>query len=404
MSSGLSDDRLKNIDHFFQEKYIDTGRLSGALTLVARRGEVAHFSPLGNMDHEHQRPTKKDTIYRIFSMTKAITSVALMMLYEEGQFQLNDPIHKFLPEWKNTEVWISGYHPNFKTRPAERSITFTDLLSHQSGLTYGIGYIGNDHPVDKAYQQFIRPDVFDGSLSKWFKTLSEFPLAFSPGAAWNYSVSTDMCGYLVEVISGKSLDNFFKERIIDPLEMTDTGFTVPEEKLNRFAALYKATSENSFELMEDMETMTYREKPTFLSGGGGLVSTAPDYYKFLEMLLRGGTVAGHQYLSRKTIELMTTNHLPNGKSLGEHALPKRWSETAFDGVGFGLGFSVLMNPNDSQIVGSPGHYAWGGAASTAFWVDPIEEIIVIFMTQLMPSSFYPIRRELQVLVNSAIEN
>ncbi|MCH7738656.1 MAG: beta-lactamase family protein [Chloroflexi bacterium] len=396
MTTGLSADRLGRIDRFLTENYIDAGKIPGALTLVARRGEIAHFSALGLMDSERGKPTQKDTIYRIYSMTKPITTVALMMLYEEGRFQLNDPVGEFLPEWSDTEVWVSGEHPDFKTRPPDRAMTIRDLLSHQSGLTYGFT---DDNPVDRAY-----PNLIDRPLAEWSTTLAGLPLLYSPGTAWNYSVSTDLCGYLVEVISGQKFDAFLKERILGPLGMVDTAFYVPDDRLDRFAACYAPTAENGFVLQDDPETSAYRKTPKLLSGGGGMVSTASDYFRLCQMLLNGGELEGQRILSRKTIDLMTTNHLPGGKSLADRAIPGRWSEATFDGIGFGLGFSVVLEPSTSQIVGSPGQYAWGGAASTAFWIDPVEEVIVVFMTQLIPSNDYPLRRELQVLVNAAIDD
>ncbi len=401
MTTGLSSERLKRIDSFIQSEYIDSGKLPGALTLVARRGEIAHFSALGNMDAERGKPTEKDTIYRIYSMTKAITTVALMMLYEEGKFQLNDPVSKFLPEWESTEVWVSGEYPDFKTRPQDRPMSIRDLLSHQSGLTYGFS---DANAVERTYQRFARRDTFDGPLDEWSKFLSDIPLMFSPGTAWNYSMATDLCGYLVEVLSGQKLDTFFSERITGPLEMIDTAFFVPDEKLDRFAANYSPTDDEKAELLDDPETSDYRKNPKFISGGGGMVSTASDYYTFLQMLASGGTANGKRYLSRKTIELMAANHLPNGQSLADHAIQGQWSEATFDGVGFGLGFSVVLDTAASQLVGSKGQYAWGGAASTAYWIDPVEDLVVVFMTQMMPSITYPIRRELQVLINAAIDD
>jgi CubicO group peptidase (beta-lactamase class C family) len=388
------------MDRFLTEKYIDAGKISGALTLVARRGEIGHFSALGLMDSERGKPVRKDTIYRIYSMTKPITTVALMMLYEEGRFQLNDPVGECLPEWSDVEVWVSGEHPDFKTRPPDRQMTVRDLLSHQSGLTYGFT---DDNPVDRVYPKLIQRQAFERPLPEWSNTLAGLPLLYSPGTAWNYSVSTDLCGYLVEVISGKQFDAFLEERILGPLGMADTAFYVPDDKLDRFAACYSPTEDGGFVLQDDPETSAYRRTPKLLSGGGGMVSTASDYYRLCQMLLNGGELEGQRVLSRKTVELMTANHLPGGKSLAEHAIPGRWSEATYDGIGFGLGFSVVLEPSTSQIVGSPGQYAWGGAASTAFWIDPVEEVIVVFMTQLIPSN-YPLRRELQVLVNAAIDD
>jgi len=401
MTTGMSAERLKRIDRHFTDNYIKSGKLPGAQILVARHGEIAHFSSLGLMDAERNKPTRDDTIYRIYSMTKAIATVSLLMLYEEGHFQLDDPIQSVLPEWSNTEVWVSGDYPNFVTRKPHRPITFRDLLSHQAGFTYGNN---DDHPVERAYQKLAHRERGGDPLSTWSARLAGLPLLFEPGTAWNYSVATDMCGYLVEVLSGQRFDDFIVERITSPLSMVDTAFTVPDDKLDRFAACYEPDGDGAFALIDDPETSEYRIHPNFLSGGGGMVSTSSDYFKFIQMLLNGGILDGHRYISRKTIELMASNHLADGKTLAEVAVQGRWSEATFDGVGFGLGFSVLMEPATSQIIGSRGQYAWGGAASTAFWIDPVEDMVVIFMTQLMPSTTYPIRRELQVLVNAAIDD
>lgn len=400
MSSGMSSERLKQIDKHFQEKYIDSGKLPGVLTLVARRGEIVHFSALGNMDVENNKPTTEDTIYRIFSMTKAITSVALMMLYEEGKFQLNDPVHKYLPEWENTEVWVSGEHPDFKTKPQERPMTIRDLLSHQSGLTYGFNDL---HAVERAYQKIGWEGMFSSTLEEWSKRLSEMPLMFSPGTAWNYSLATDLCGYLVEVLSGKKFEEFLEERIFEPLDMKDTSFDIPTDKIDRFAANYVPTPEGGMKLNAESDDVFYSRSNKFKSGGGGLLSTATDYYRFLQVLANKGEFKGKRYLSRKTIELMTANHLPNGTSIFDHAFSPQADEYR-KGEGWGLGFSIALDHGNTQIAGSPGQYSWGGAASTEYWIDPTEEIVVLFMTQLLPSGTYPLKRELQVLVNAAIDD
>jgi CubicO group peptidase (beta-lactamase class C family) len=401
MASGLSSDRLKRIDEFIGTQYIDSGRIPGALTMIARRGEIAHFSAQGLMDVEREKPVTQDTIYRIYSMSKPITSVALMMLYEEGHFQLTDAVSDFLPEWADTEVWVSGEYLDSKTRPPDRPMTVRDLLSHQSGLTYGDS---DTHAVDRAYRNRVLRVGFDGTLAEWSKKLATIPLMYSPGTAWNYSVSTDLCGYLVEVISGQTFDKYLQEYIFDPLGMTDTGFHVAEENHERFASCYEPNGNGEFVLQDDAATSDYLKPPTYFSGGGGLTGTAMDYFRFCQMLLNGGTLDGTRILSRKTIDLMRSNHLPNGTSLAEWAIAGMWSEVKYDGLGFGLGFSVIMDIGAAQIVGSVGQYAWGGAASTAFWIDPIEEVVFVFMTQLIPSSTYPIRRELQVMVNAAIDD
>jgi CubicO group peptidase (beta-lactamase class C family) len=400
MGSGLSSERLQRIDQHFQENYIDSGKLPGALILVARHGEIAHFSTLGSIDLENKKPTSRDTIYRIYSMTKAITTVALMMLYEEGRFQLNDHVHKFLPEWERTEVWVSGEHPDFKTRPQDRPMTIRDLLSHQSGLTYGFNDL---NAVDRAYQKFGWEEMFSNPLGEWSKRLAEMPLLFSPGTAWNYSLATDLCGYLIEVLSGRKFDEFLAERIFEPLGMVDTAFNISDEKTDRFAACYEPTPEGGIKLQAEADQIFFAKPTPFKSGGGGLLSTATDYYRFLQMLANGGSLENRRYISRKTVELMTVNHLLDGKSIFEHAYLTPDDESR-KGEGFGLGFAISLGQDKSQIAGSPGQYSWGGAASTEFWIDPTEHIVVIFMTQLMPSGTYPIKRELQVLVNAAIDD
>lgn len=398
--TGLLPDQLARIDSFLQESYIDSGRFAGTLTLVSRGGNIGHKSALGLMDSERGKPMCEDTIFRFYSMSKPITSVALMMLYEEGRFQLSDPVSRFIPSWKNLRTWVSGGYPDFVTKPVEREMTIRDLLSHQSGFTYGSSVRTQ---VEAAYDRTIFKNRDSKTLADWADELTEVPLLFSPGTHWNYSISTDLCGRLVEIISGKRFDHFLQERIFNPLGMVDTAFFVPADKQHRFAACYSPTTDGKRTLQDDPETSPYLEPPTFLSGGGGLVSTLADYHRFCLMLLGKGQVDGTRLLGRKTVELMTRNHLPNGRSLVEHSMPGASSEVAFGGMGFGLGFSVLLDTAAAQIAGSPGQYGWGGAASTAFWIDPAEEVIVIFLTQLMPSSTYPVRRELQTLVNAALE-
>jgi CubicO group peptidase (beta-lactamase class C family) len=403
----MSTARLGRIDEYLQENYISTGKIAGALTLVARRGEIAHFSAVGEMDAERAKPMREDTIFRIYSMSKAITSVALMQLYEEGRFQLDDPVQRFIPQWENQRVWVGGAYPAFVTKAPERPMTIRDLLSHQSGLTYGFHFRNS---VDEAYRRLgimgsgtgLSPA--EAPLADSIEKLAQVPLLFSPGTAWNYSISTDVGGYLVEVISGKPFDQFLRERIFDPLGMVDSGFSVPDEKIDRFAACYAPKPGGGRVLQDDPMVSSYRSAPKLLSGGGGLVSTASDYFRFAQMLCNRGVLDGQRMLSRKTIELMTANHLPNGADLLAMSPPGQFSEAATAGTGFGLGFSVLFDLAKAQIAGSPGQFAWGGAASTAFWIDPVEEVVLVFMTQLLPSSTYPFRRELQVLVNAAIQD
>jgi len=396
-ASGVHGQNLEYLDAHLQ-RYIDAGKIAGASTLIYRHGEVAHFSPLGLADRERNRPMAKDTIFRIYSMSKPMTSIALMQLYERGLVQIDDPVHKYIPEWKELRVYQSGNYPNFLTTRTERAMTVRDLLSHQSGLTYGFMERTN---VDAAYRKLgVGGIEVGGTLRSMVEKLATLPLEFSPGTAWNYSVATDVCGYLVETISGQRFDDYLQANIFDPLGMKDTGFWVRPEQAERFSANY-STSRDGLKLLDDPGTSSYLKPPTFLSGGGGLVSTSGDYLRFCQALLGGGTVDGARIIGRKTLELMTSNHLPGGIDLSGHARGS-FSETPYQGVGFGLGFSVALDPVEGQISGSPGEFAWGGAASTAFWIDPAEELAVIFMTQLMMST-YNFRRELKALVYGALD-
>jgi len=394
---GLDPTRLSYIAEHLKG-YVDSGKMAGTLVLVARAGEIAHLSAYGLADRERNRPMARDTIFRIYSMSKPITSIALMQLYERGLFQLDDPVDKYIPGWNNQRVYVMGNGPAMVTKPVTRQMTVRDLLSHQSGLTYGFLERTN---VDAMYRKNgVGQIETRGTLREMVEALAELPLEFSPGDAWNYSVSTDICGYLVEVISGQRFDDYLQANIFDPLGMVDTGFHVPQAKAHRLAANY-GVAPNGIRLIDDPATSSYLTPPTFLSGGGGLASTIDDYLVFCQALINGGEVNGTRIIGRKTLELMTSNHLPEGKDLAAHAMG-RWAETTFSGIGFGLGFSVTLDPAKSQLSGTPGEFSWGGAASTVFWIDPIEDLICIFMTQLMPSSHYNIRRELRAIVYSAL--
>jgi CubicO group peptidase (beta-lactamase class C family) len=324
-----------------------------------------------------------------------------MMLYEHGHFQLDDPVHRFIPSWKNLRVYETGNHPNFLTRPCERPMQIVDLLTHMSGLTYGFMERTN---VDRAYTKLgigALRSQYEGDLASMVEDLATLPLEFSPGTAWNYSVSTDVLGHLVEVISGQRLDEYLRQHLFEPLGMVDTGFHVPEDKVDRFAACYDRSRKKELRLQDDPRDSRYLSPPKFLSGGGGLVSTAADYLRFCRMLLGGGELEGARIVGPKTLELMTSNFLPNGDDLTQHAAGQ-FAETTYSGVGFGLGFSVTMDPVEARLVGSEGEFAWGGAASTAFWVDPAEEMIVIFLTQFMPSATFNFRGQLKSIIYPAI--
>jgi CubicO group peptidase (beta-lactamase class C family) len=396
---GVSSQRLARIGEHWQ-RYIDAGKLAGTLTLMARRGQVVYCEPLGHLEIGRRRPVTTDSIWRIYSMTKPITSVGLMMLYEEGRFQLDDPVHKFIPSWKDLRVFAGGNHPVFVTVPPARPMSVRDLLSHTSGLTYGFMERTN---VDAAYRKLAVGDRAKPgtTLADMIDTLATLPLEFSPGTRWNYSVSTDVVGHLIEVISGQKLDAYLKQHVLEPLGMRDTGFVIAESQVPRFAANYERQADGRLKMIDDPALSLYRQA-SFLSGGGGLVSTVHDYYRFTAMLLNRGELDGVRLLGRKTVELMTMNHLPGGADLTELAAGGAFTETPYAGVGFGLGFSVNQSPARAQVLGTPGEHAWGGAASTAFWIDPAEDLIVIFMTQLMPSSSYPLRRELRVLTYAAL--
>jgi CubicO group peptidase (beta-lactamase class C family) len=409
-SLGMSSARLERIEDHLKRRYLDAGRFPGTQTLIYRRGAIAHSAVQGYADLERKTPMKNDTIFRIYSMTKPITSVAFMMLVEEGHVALDEPVHKYIPQWRDLRVFVAGTPPLFQTRPVTRPMQIVDLLRHTSGLTYGFQQRSN---VDAAYRAKKIGEVEkSGTLQSMIDDLAGIPLEFSPGEAWNYSVSTDVLGYLIEKISGKPFEQFLKERIFNPLGMKDTDFFVPKDKAHRFAACYNATPggmaafhspglKGDLTLQDDPTISSFLTPPSFISGGGGLCSTAADYLTFCRALLNRGELGGTRLLGPKTLALMTTNHLPGGKDLTQLSR-SLFSEATFAGVGFGLGFSVTMDPPQTLIPGSAGEYAWGGAATTSFWIDPAEDLIAIFMTQVLPSSAYPVRRELRSLVYSAI--
>jgi CubicO group peptidase (beta-lactamase class C family) len=394
---GLSSERLKRIDRFIEREYIATGRLHGVQTLIARRGQVAHFSSLGRMDAERGRPMTADTIFRIYSMSKPITSVAFMMLVEEGLVALDDPVSRYIPAWAGLGVYDGGLLGGFRTRPPARPMLIVDLLRHTSGLTYAFQQRGN---VDAAYRELGLGEIEPkGTLGGMIEALAGLPLEFSPGEAWNYSVSTDVLGYLIGVVSGQPFEAFLQSRLFEPLRMVDTDFFVPPHKADRLAACYSLTP-RGVQLQDDPTRSAYLTAPGFVSGGGGLVSTSEDYLRFCRMLLNGGALDGEQIISPKTIALMGANHLPGGRDLSTMSR-SLFSEAAYAGLGFGLGFSTTIDPAATLIPSSLGDLSWGGAASTFFWIDPKEELIAMLMTQLMPSSAYPIRRQLRTLVYSA---
>ncbi len=393
---GLSSERLERIVPWMRD-YVAAGKLPGLSVTVARRGQVVFSRSEGLRDLARGLPMEHDTIVRIYSMTKPLTSVAILMLYEEGRFQLDDPITRFLPEFRTMRVLVGGSRLRPETVPAERDITFRDLLTHTSGLTYGFM---DATLVDRMYrEEGVDFQTAETSLAEVVAKAARLPLLAQPGAEWNYSIATDVLGHLVAVISGQPFDDFLRERIIRPLGMVDTDFHVPADKIARFASNYALGEGGRLILIDDAREGRYARPRTVPSGGGGLVSTAADYARFCRFILGGGALDGVRLLGRKTVALMTANHLRG--DLADMGQP-RFSESSYSGIGFGLGFSVMLDPAKAQILGTPGEVAWGGAASTAFWIDPAEDLFVILLTQLMPSSTWPIRRELRVLTYAAI--
>lgn len=379
-------------------RYVDEARIPGYQLVVARSGRVAHASGYGRRDVERDLPVTDDTLWRIYSMTKPITSVAVMMLHEHGLFQLTDPVAKYLPSFADQGVYAGGSDLRAFTTPAKEPVRIWHLLTHTSGLTYGFHRV---HPVDAmlratGYEWGSPPGVdLAAAVDHW----ASLPLLFEPGTEWNYSYSTDVLGRLVEVWSGMPLDEFLRTRILEPLGMTDTTFHVQGDDVDRLATLYVATPGGG--MAPNVQLGRLILDPPLLSGGGGLASTAADYHRFAQCLARGGELDGVRILGPRTLEYMTRNHLPGNADTDGFGRPI-FSEVRTPGVGFGLGFAVVIDPAATRQVCSFGEYNWGGAASTAFWVDPAEDLTVVFMTQLLPSSSYPIRPLLRQTIYSAL--
>jgi CubicO group peptidase (beta-lactamase class C family) len=404
-AAGFAPGRLERIAEHLKRSYIENGKIAGCQVAVTRKGHLAYFASLGQMDRERGKAMRDDTIFRIYSMTKPITSVALMTLYERGYFQLNDPVHRFVPEWRDQRVWVSGEGPAMETVKPDRPVSMRDMLGHTGGLTYGaalvaLGAPDSGHPVDKEYARIGVRRGEGETLREFVQKLGRVPLRYQPGERWMYSLSTDVCGALVEIISGKRFDKFLQDEIFEPLKMKDTAFTVPPAKLERFAANYRRGPDKKLQLIEDPAKSTYLKEPTFFSGGGGLAGTTADYVRFCDMLRRGGELDGARILGPRTIALMHRNHLKDNKDLTQMAIGG-FSETANEGVGFGLGFACTLDSVQSgSIVGSD--WYWGGAASTIFWVDVKDDLAVVFMTQLMPSGAFNFRGQLKSIVYSSI--
>ncbi len=400
---GLDPDRLHRIDRHFA-RYVDDGRLPGWLITLSRHGRLAYVSAYGSRDVEAGLPAETDTVWRIYSMTKPVTSVAAMMLYEEGGFELTDPVSSFIPSFAGVRVYTGGSDLRQVTVPAAEPVRIWHLLTHTAGLTYGFHRV---HPVNAMYRaagfEWSAPPGTD--LAQACDIWAGLPLLFQPGAEWNYSVATDVLGRVIEVVSGQRLDDFLTARILRPLGMTDTGFHAGETQLPRLAALYTPGTGGAAVRLDALGDAA-RRAPVMLGGGGGLVSTAADYHRFTQMLLPrtdspAGELDGTRLLSPRTVGYMTRNHLPGGADLETFGRPL-YAETPFRGVGFGLGLAVITDPGPGKVLCSAGELSWGGAASTTFWIDPAEELTVSFFTQLLPSSAYPLRSQLRQLVYQAL--
>ena len=395
--AGFDAGRLSRIDRHFA-RYVDDGRLPGWLVLVSRHGKVVHLATCGQRDLEAGLPVEAGTRFRIYSMTKPVTAVAAMQLYEEGAFALKDPVHRFIPSFADMAVYRDGPASGPRTDPATEPVRLWHLLTHTAGLTYGFHHA---HPVDAMYRaagfEWVAPEGHD--LAQCCDLWAGLPLLFEPGSEWNYSVASDVLGRVVEVVSGQPLDRYFDEHIFGPLGMADTDFWVEGAARQELAALYMAAGGGT--ARHDLMGGRALRRPACLDGGGGLVSTAADYHRFTQALLGGGELDGARILGSRTLAYMARNHLPGGADL-ESFGRRLFAETTFDGVGYGLGFAVLLDPVANKVLSTPGELAWGGAASTFFWVDPAERLTAIFMTQLVPSSTYPLRSELRQLVYQAL--
>jgi CubicO group peptidase (beta-lactamase class C family) len=405
---GMSAARLVRLDDVMRRRYVESGHLPGMLTYIYRKGHLIHTGMCGQMDIERGRPMREDAIFRIYSMSKPITAVALLMLVEEGLIGLDDAVQSYIPAWKDLGVYASGMPslladapPSFVTTPVQRPMKVVDLATHTSGLTYGFHM---RTAVDAAYRKAKVVDrATPGGLQGMVDQLARIPLDFSPGTAWNYSVSIDVLGYLVEKLSGVSFGEFLRTRLFEPLGMNDTAFYVPPEKIDRFTCCYQPEGNGGLKLQDDGRESTYAKPPLLESGGGGLVSTAYDYLRFCRMMLNGGTLDGVQILSPKTVALFTLNYLPDDKEIADMAPPGMFSESGYAGVGFSLGCGVNVDVAKTRLPGSLGEYFWGGAAATAFWIDPSEELTVVFMTQVIGSpARLTLRRDLRTLVYSAM--
>jgi CubicO group peptidase (beta-lactamase class C family) len=387
---GFSSERLLRI-HSLMNRYVESGKLAGMVTCVAQHSQVVHYETFGHQNLEIKTPMSKDSIFRIYSMTKPITSVALMMLYEKALFNLTDTVSQYIPAFKDVKVWGASGSLETPTRP----MTVQDLLRHTAGLSYG-GYEESQSPVDKLYDEadLFNPKITNAELTE---RIAKLPLLVSPGEKWHYSVATDVAGYLVEVLADKPLADFMQEKIFDPLGMVDTAFHIDPSKLSRFCTLYGKTPDSDFDILDSPDSSEYLPPVAIHSGGSGLVSTTTDYLQFAQCILNRGELNGVRLLGPRTVALMTCNHLPTA------LLPISFEGTEpMLGMGFGLGFGVMLDAAQTGVMGSVGDHSWGGFAETFFWIDPQEDMIAILMSQYLPSQTYPIRKEFRTVVYQAL--
>lgn len=406
---GLSSTRLQTLDRVMTERYVESGALPGIITQVCRKGEIVHTGLSGAMDRERNKAMREDAVFRIYSMTKPVTAVALMMLVEEGKLGLEDEVQTHIPSWKNLGVYATGMPSLITDGPTQllttrpkRPMKVVDLVTHTSGLTYGFM---NRTMVDAEYRKLKVGDFqTPGGLDTFIEQLSKLPLEFSPGDYWNYSVSIDVMGYLVQKLSGQSFGEFLRTRIFEPLGMNDTAFSVPANKMDRFCTCYMPGKDGKIVIQDDAGKSTYAEPPKLESGGGGLVSTTHDYMRFCRMMVSGGALDGVRILSPKTVAMFGRNFLPNNVCMSDMvAGPGLFSEAGYNGIGFSIGCGVTLDLGKTMLPGSVGEYFWGGAAATAFWIDPKEDLVVVFMTQVMGSpARLTLRRDLRTLVYSAL--
>jgi CubicO group peptidase (beta-lactamase class C family) len=386
----FSAERLLRIQSLMN-RYVKNGILAGIVTCIARSGKVVHFETFGHQNLDTRTPMSQDSIFRIYSMTKPITSVALMMLYEETLFNLTDAVSQYIPAFKDVKVYGADGALESPIRP----MTVQDLLRHTAGLSYG-GYADSQSLVDKLYDE---ADLFNLKITNAELTdrIASLPLLFHPGEKWHYSVATDVVGYLVEVLSGKPLADFMKEKIFDPLRMVDTAFHIDPSKLSRFCTLYGKTPDSDFGVLDLPDSSEFLPPVVTHSGGSGLISTTTDYLQFAQCIMKKGELNGVRLLGPKTVELMTCNHLPTA------LLPIAFEGTEpMLGMGFGLGFGVMLDAAQTGMMGSVGDHGWGGYAETYFWIDPKEDLIAILMSQYQPSQTYPIRKEFRTAVYQAL--